>query len=86
MSGGHNVGDGINEEVQEALKYRKRIGLMGAAISDYPEIDALCKDILGEGLSMSVASFRADSVTKELVDSLAESGLKTLTMAPELRQ
>ena len=73
----------INEEVQEALKYRKRIGLMGAAISDYPEIDALCKDILGEGLSMSVASFRADSVTKELVDSLAESGLKTLTMAPE---
>ena len=32
---------------------------------------------------MSVASFRADSVTKELVDSLAESGLKTLTMAPE---
>ena len=73
----------IEAEVQEALKYRKRIGLMGAAISDYPEINALCKDILGEGLSMSVASFRADSVTKELVDSLAESGLKTLTMAPE---
>ena len=73
----------INEEVQEALKYRKRIGLMGAAISDNPEIDALCKDILGEGLSMSVASFRADSVTKELVESLAESGLKPLTMAPE---
>lgn len=32
---------------------------------------------------MSVASFRADSVTQELVDSLAQSGLKTLTMAPE---
>ena len=32
---------------------------------------------------MSVASFRADSVTKELVDSLAASGLRTLTMAPE---
>lgn len=73
----------IEKEVQAALLYRKRIGLMGAAISDYPEINALCKNILGEGLSMSVASFRADSVTKELVDSLAESGLKTLTMAPE---
>jgi len=56
---------------------------MGAAISDYPEINELCKEILGEGLSMSVASFRADSVTKELVDSLAQSGLRTLTMAPE---
>ena len=73
----------INAEVQEALKYRKRIGLMGAAISDYPEIDELCRDILGEGLSMSVASFRADSVTEELVTSLAKSGLKTLTIAPE---
>ena len=73
----------VTQEVKEALQYKKRIGLMGAAISDYPEINELCKDILGEGLSMSVASFRADSVTQELVDSLAESGLKTLTMAPE---
>ncbi|MCI6284619.1 TIGR03960 family B12-binding radical SAM protein [Selenomonas sp.] len=73
----------IHDEVKDALTYQKRIGLMGAAISDYPEIDALCKDILGEGLSMSVASFRADSVTEELVTSLAKSGLQTLTMAPE---
>ena len=73
----------IHQEVQEALGYGKRIGLMGAAISDYPEIDELCRDILGEGLSMSVASFRADSVTEELVESLARSGLKTLTIAPE---
>jgi len=73
----------IQQAVREALPYGKRIGLMGAAISDYPEIDALCRDILGEGLSMSVASFRADSVTEELVNSLARSGLKTLTIAPE---
>lgn len=73
----------ITREVKEALQYNKRIGLMGAAISDYPEINDLCKEILGEGLSMSVASFRADSVTQDLVDSLAQSGLKTLTMAPE---
>ena len=73
----------ITREVKDALKHKRRIGLMGAAISDYPEINELCREILGEGLSMSVASFRADSVTQELVDSLAQSGLKTLTMAPE---
>ncbi len=73
----------IEQEVREALPYQKKIGLMGAAISDYPEIDELCKKILGTGLSMSVASFRADSVTEELVKSLAESGLKTITIAPE---
>ena len=73
----------VEREVRDALPYGKRIGLMGAAISDYPEIDRLCRSILGEGLSMSVASFRADSVTEELVQSLAASGLKTLTIAPE---
>ncbi len=71
------------EEVEKASVYGKRIGLMGAAISDYPEINELCAGILSKGLPMSVASFRADSVTKELVDALAESGLRTLTMAPE---
>lgn len=32
---------------------------------------------------MSVASFRADSVTPTLVKSLADSGMQTLTIAPE---
>ena len=73
----------IEEQVRAALPYGKKIGLMGAAISDYPEIDELCRTILGEGLSMSVASFRADSVTQELVEALAASGLQTLTLAPE---
>lgn len=73
----------IEKMLVKAKESGRRVGLMGAAISDYPEIDHLCKEILGDGLSMSVASFRADSVTQELVDSLAASGLKTLTMAPE---
>ena len=73
----------LEKEVQEAKKHQKRIGLMGAAISDYPEIDALCRDILDKDLGMSVASFRADSVTAELVASLAKSGLRTITLAPE---
>ena len=71
------------QEVRAALPYGKKVGLMGAAISDYPEVNALCQYILGQGLTMSVASFRADSVTPELVEALAASGLQTLTLAPE---
>ena len=56
---------------------------MGASISDYPEIDELCQLILNEGLTMSVASLRADSLTPGLVESLAASGHKTVTLAPE---
>ena len=74
----------LQKNIAEAKKFGKKIGLMGAAISDYTKIDELCKFILDSGLQMSVASFRADSVTFELVKSLAASGLKTLTIAPEV--
>lgn len=73
----------LKEAVKAAEIHGKRIGLMGAAISDHPEIDALCEYILSEKMTMSVASFRADSVTEILVRSLAESGMKTITLAPE---
>lgn len=74
----------LQAEVERAEKFHKKIGLMGAAISDYPQINELCKFILEKNLPMSVASFRADSVTFELVEALAKSGLKTLTVAPEV--
>ena len=61
--------DVLEKEIHAAKKFGKKIG---------------CKFILGERLQMSVASFRADSVTFELVKSLAASGLKTLTIAPEV--
>lgn len=73
----------IEQALIEAKKYGKKVGLMGAAISDYPEINTLCNKILSMNMNMSVASFRADSVSKELVEALAASGLKTLTLAPE---
>ncbi len=73
----------LRQEIPAAQEAGKRVGLMGAAISDYPGIDALCRDILSAGLTMSVASFRADSVTTVLMESLVKSGMKTLTLAPE---
>lgn len=71
------------EQIPVAKAKNKKIGLMGPAISDYPHINELCIAIKKANLPMSVASFRADSVTKELVDALASSGQKSLTLAPE---
>ncbi len=73
----------LKADLEEIKKVGKKVGLMGAAISDYPEVDVLCKDILGLDMSMSVASLRADSITEALADSLAKSGLRTITLAPE---
>jgi radical SAM family uncharacterized protein len=57
-----------------------KIGLVGAALSDYPEIDGLCTAIQG---GVSVSSLRADSVSPALVGRLAASGHKTIAIAPE---
>ncbi|MDD4600262.1 MAG: TIGR03960 family B12-binding radical SAM protein [Negativicutes bacterium] len=73
----------IEQAILKAKKYRAKVGLMGAAISDYPEIDKLCTLILDHGMGLSVASLRADSLTQGLVDGLVKSGQKTITLAPE---
>lgn len=73
----------ISEAVAEAQRYGLKVGLMGAAISDYPEIDRLCQLILSRNMALSVASLRADSLTDTLVRALAASGHKTITLAPE---
>ena len=57
-----------------------KIGLVGAALSDYPGIDELCAAIEG---GVSVSSLRADSVSEALIDRLAKSGHKTISIAPE---
>lgn len=73
----------LKEAIVKAKQFRSKVGLMGAAISDYPEIDALCNSILEQGMQMSVASLRADSLTEGLVHGLAVSKHKTITLAPE---
>lgn len=73
----------IQKAVDIAKAHGKKVGLMGAAISDYPDIDALCAMVLADGSGMSVASLRADSLTPALVQALADSHHKTITMAPE---
>lgn len=75
--------DKIMETVKKGLPYRNKVGLVGAAISDYPAIDQLCASLMSLGLKISVASLRADSLTEPLVDALARSGHKTITLAPE---
>ncbi|GMA99676.1 TIGR03960 family B12-binding radical SAM protein [Pelosinus sp. IPA-1] len=73
----------LKTAILEAKKFRNKVGLMGAAISDYPEIDELCNLILEQGMNMSVASLRADSLTEGLIHGLAVSKHKTTTLAPE---
>ncbi len=61
----------------------KRVGLVGACVSDYPWIGELLRVVDEHGLELSISSIRADSLTDDLVAALARGGHRTLTVAPE---
>jgi len=70
-------------QAKEGLKHRDKIGLIGAAVSDYSRIDELVTGLREMGARISVSSLRAAPLSETLVESLAESGSQTLTLAPE---
>ncbi len=74
---------GLQAAILQAQNCRDKIGLVGAAVSDYPDIDALVAFLRAHDLKFSVASLRADSLTPTLARALAASGHKTITLAPE---
>jgi radical SAM family uncharacterized protein len=79
----HRSLEALRESVVQIAKESKRVGLVGACVSDYPWIGELMKMLEEEGVEVSISSLRADSLTEDLVASLARGGHRTLTMAPE---
>ncbi len=75
--------DILLDQAQEGLGYREKIGLVGAALSDYSQIDALTQGLRQLGAQISVSSLRVDSLSERLLEALVEGGTQTLTIAPE---
>jgi radical SAM superfamily enzyme YgiQ (UPF0313 family) len=75
--------DSILAQARELLQHRDRLGLVSAAVSDHTQIDELATKLRGMGAQISVSSMRVDPVSKPLIRALAESGTRTLTIAPE---
>ncbi|MDA3833937.1 MAG: TIGR03960 family B12-binding radical SAM protein [Spirochaetales bacterium] len=60
-----------------------RIGLVGAAVSDHPEIVDLCRSVKQTNIRISFSSLRADALVPELISALRQSKVKTATIAPD---
>ena len=73
----------ILRAAETAKQHGSRIGLVGACVSDYPWIDELVAALRARGVSISLSSVRADSLSPGLVKGLLASGTQTLTIAPE---
>jgi radical SAM superfamily enzyme YgiQ (UPF0313 family) len=61
----------------------KGVGLVGAAVTDHPDIEELVERIVDTGRRVSLSSIRADRLTDKLVRSLKKGGLRTLTVAAD---
>jgi len=70
-------------QARQLLESTDRLGLVSAAVSDHPAIDELAARLRDLGARISVSSMRVDPISEGLVRALAESGTRTLTIAPE---
>jgi radical SAM superfamily enzyme YgiQ (UPF0313 family) len=81
----HRVRDGplLQEMALKESGPGTKIGLVGAAISDYPDLLSLGREIFHSQRTLSFSSLRVDSLTPDLADLVCDSGQKTVTLAPE---
>ncbi|MBX5483650.1 MAG: radical SAM protein [Myxococcaceae bacterium] len=72
------------EKVLELIpENARRVGLVGAAVTDHPKIVPLLRTIVDSGREVGVSSLRADRLTPDLVNALRDGGAQHLTVASD---
>jgi radical SAM superfamily enzyme YgiQ (UPF0313 family) len=69
--------------VEHSLQHSKRVGLLGAAVADHPELSELVVGASKLGARVSISSLRVDNLRPDVLQVLSEGGTKTVTVAPE---
>jgi radical SAM superfamily enzyme YgiQ (UPF0313 family) len=75
--------ESLLEQAKIGLKYRKRLGLMGPAVTDHPQIDELAAKLRDMGAEISVSSLRIKPLSPVILSEVIEGGTNTVALAPE---
>jgi radical SAM family uncharacterized protein len=75
--------ENLRKDIQEELTREGRIGIIGSAVSDHPQLREICQSVLDSKGTLSIASLRADAISEDLITYLKASGHKTISLAPE---
>ncbi len=75
--------DSLAPSFRMGLEREKTIGLVGTAVSDHPALIPMCRSILGEGGSVAIGSLRMDRFSAGMASILKETGVETVSLAPE---
>lgn len=73
----------LDKCLQQGASMTDEIGLVGAAVSDLPDINKLCGQALEKDTRISFSSLRADALSPELISILRQNKVKTATIAPD---
>jgi radical SAM superfamily enzyme YgiQ (UPF0313 family) len=81
-----SLDDGLMPAIERGLAVTKRLGLLGASVTQHPEFDRLIAH-LGQpqfaDVRLSIASVRTNTVTVELAQLLTQRDTRSLTIAVE---
>ena len=75
--------DSVIAQARDGLKLRQRLGLVGAAISDHPQIEELVVRLGERGAELSLSSLRMKPLSAVVLREVAKGGLKSVALAPE---
>lgn len=73
----------LADSLLRGVRTKGKVGLIGAAVSDHPELVSICRDILEAGGKLGIGSLRMDRISAEILQTLKAGGLRTLALAPE---
>lgn len=69
--------------VIRGLGEQKKIGLIGTAVSDHPDLKRICRQILEQSGQIAIGSLRLDRLDAEMLNLLQKGGVETVSLAPE---
>ena len=78
----HSI-DNLIAQAKLGLECRKRIGLVGPAVSDYPQLEELLVKLRQMGAGLSISSLRVSPISRTVLREMAKGGARTITLAPE---
>jgi radical SAM superfamily enzyme YgiQ (UPF0313 family) len=81
-----SLDDGLIPAVEKGLAATRRLGLLGASVTQHPQFSALLDWLAADRFDdtrISVSSVRAATVTPQLAGTLASRGSRSLTIAIE---
>jgi len=75
--------ESLTAQAELGLQYRKRLGLVGPAVSNHPHFEEFISRLKQMGAGISISSQRIKPLSAVALEEMARGGARTITLAPE---